>query len=239
MTTIDDRDTDRRDKQRRQESRTGFLLGLVLVLTLLFVALEWNSGGSVQTEVDEDNTDMMEDLSLMPDVDKPAPQVAPEQQKPEEQADRLKAVDDLQKQIDQLQPSLSALLSTDMKLTPEELAEIKPKPMVPPGAETEENPLDKLPEFPGGMSGYIQWLTKNLHYPPQAQQQRQQGTAMVSFIVSAEGRTSSIKLESSSGNSLLDREALRVINLMPQWKPGTYRGRPSRYMIAVPVTFKL
>lgn len=232
---------DDRDARVREESRRGFLLGLVFVLTLLFVALEWNSGGGNDTTLTEDESDVTEDLSLLPNVEKPDPRTAaPQPKQPEQQADRLKAVDDVQKQIELLQPSLSALLSTDTKLSPEDLAAIKPQPMVPPGAETEQDEnMDKLPEFPGGMSGYIQWLTKNLRYPPTAQQHRQQGTTMVSFIVSAEGKTGNIKVETSSGSPLLDREALRVINIMPQWKPGTYRGRPSRYMIAVPVTFKL
>lgn len=230
-----------RDERAQSESRTAFLLGLVFVLSVLFVALEWNFGDSNPADFEEDDEEIMEDLSLLPHMEKPEFQAAPRERRPEHRpADRLKAVDQMQKPIDLLQPDLSGLLSSDMKLTPEQLEEIRPQPMAMPGAEASpEDELNKLPEFPGGMSGYIQWLSKHLRYPLAAQRQKQQGTAMVSFVVTADGKTSRIKLESSSGNPLLDREALRVIRFMPQWKPGTYRGKASPYLISVPVVFKL
>lgn len=37
----------------------------------------------------------------------------------------------------------------------------------------------------------------------------------------------------------LDKEALRVINTMPKWKPGMQRGKPVRVKFTVPVMFRL
>ena len=74
--------------------------------------------------------------------------------------------------------------------------------------------------------------------PPLAQSQRIQGRVVVSFIVNKDGSIADVKLEKSV-NALLDREALRVIRMMPRWKPGVHNNQPCRTMVAVPVVFKI
>ena len=98
--------------------------------------------------------------------------------------------------------------------------------------------MEALPEFPGGMVEFMKWLTKNLRYPTYAHQQRIEGKVVVSFIVNTDGSIAEVKL-ARSVDPLLDREALRVIRMMPKWKPGIQNNRPCRTMFAVPVVFKL
>ena len=95
-----------------------------------------------------------------------------------------------------------------------------------------------MPEFPGGGSAFVQWLTSQLRYPPIAQSKKVQGKVVVSFIVNKDGSIADIKLEKSV-DPYLDREALRVIRMMPNWTPGVQNNRPCRTMVAVPVVFKL
>ena len=46
------------------------------------------------------------------------------------------------------------------------------------------------------------------------------------------------KYEIRSVEPCLDQEAVRVIKLMPKWKPGKQRGRVIRTLFRVPITFK-
>jgi protein TonB len=84
----------------------------------------------------------------------------------------------------------------------------------------------------------MKWLTRNLRYPPMAQRQRIEGKVVVSFIVNKDGSIANVKLEKSADPDL-DREALRVIRMMPKWKPGIENNKPCRTMFAIPVVFKL
>lgn len=107
----------------------------------------------------------------------------------------------------------------------------------------DDNPLnftvvERLPEFPGGYSALVQWLTKNLKYPVAAQRAKRQGTVLVSFIVNKDGSITDRKVVKSASPEL-DREALRVLRNMPKWKPGEDRGKPCRTYFCIPIVFKL
>ena len=84
----------------------------------------------------------------------------------------------------------------------------------------------------------MKWLTKNLKYPDIAREQRLQGKVIVQFIVNKDGTIADAKVVKSVTPSL-DREAMRVIRMMPTWKPGIQDDKPCRTMIAVPIVFKL
>ena len=147
----------------------------------------------------------------------------------------------LKQQIEKLSASTtSPLLVGDGEA---EALNAKLSAALPPIPVASEQPLNfrivqQMPEFPGGGSAFIQWLTRQLRYPPLAQSQRIQGRVVVSFIVNKDGSIADVKLEKSV-NTLLDREALRVIRMMPRWKPGVHNNQPCRTMVAVPVVFKI
>lgn len=82
----------------------------------------------------------------------------------------------------------------------------------------------------------MKWLTRNLRYPPLARQQKIEGKVVVSFIINTDGSIASPKVQKSA-NPMLDAEALRVIKMMPKWKPGIMNGKPCRTMFAIPVNF--
>jgi protein TonB len=84
----------------------------------------------------------------------------------------------------------------------------------------------------------MQWLTKNLRYPPAARQRQQQGRVVTQFIVNTDGSLSDMKVVQSAEPSL-DREALRVLHMMPAWKPGQQDNKPCRTMVCIPIVFKL
>lgn len=217
-----------------------FLLGMVFVLSLCYVAMEYRS---VPTDWELDDAlldDVARDLTFRPKpIDKdwvaaPHTRVNP---KPAV-ATRLKAVDEAVSKKAKL-PSRSSLLqegNEEAAVAEAKVAESLPRQEETAGQADER--LSQLPEFPGGWSEMVKWLTKNLRYPPQAQASRLQGKVVVSFIVGTDGKLSQVKV-AKSVHPQLDREALRVVRKMPPWKPGTEGGKPCRSMVVVPVVFKL
>ena len=123
------------------------------------------------------------------------------------------------------------------------ITDIQASPLPQINVTGQDNPLnfqvvEALPEFPGGMSAFVQWLTKNLKYPVTAQRARKQGTVLVAFIINKDGSTTAHKIVKSAAPEL-DREALRVVRMMPKWKPGEDRGKPCRTYFCIPIVFKL
>ena len=84
----------------------------------------------------------------------------------------------------------------------------------------------------------MKWLTKNLRYPPAAQQHKVQGKVVAQFIVNKDGTVSDIEILKPVDPSL-DREALRVLRMMPKWKAGMQDAKPCRTQVCIPIVFKL
>ncbi|MDO3389205.1 M56 family metallopeptidase [Bacteroides sp. ET489] len=98
--------------------------------------------------------------------------------------------------------------------------------------------VDKMPEFPGGMTGLMQYLSKNIRYPAEAQTKGVQGRVTVAVIINTEGKAVNASIIRSVDPSL-DAEALRVASTMPDWVPGTKDGKPVNVKYTFPVTFRL
>src|SRR5260221_13091332 len=79
------------------------------------------------------------------------------------------------------------------------------------------------PEFPGGQDSLLSYLKKNIHYPQQAQTKREEGQVYVGFMIDTTGKIRDAKIVNGI-NDDLDAEALRVVQSMPDWKPGTAGG---------------
>lgn len=88
------------------------------------------------------------------------------------------------------------------------------------------------------MSHTLSGLSNNVHYPQEAKENAIQGRVLVTFVVEKDGSISNAIVVKSL-DSLLDKEALRVINTMPNWKPGKNNGVAVRTKYTVPVSFKL
>lgn len=98
--------------------------------------------------------------------------------------------------------------------------------------------VEEMPDFPGGMKALMEYLSKNVKYPVEAQTKGIQGRVIVSFIVKKDGSISDIKTVRSV-DPYLDKEAERVIAAMPAWKPGKQRGQAVNVRFTVPVAFRL
>jgi protein TonB len=98
--------------------------------------------------------------------------------------------------------------------------------------------VEQMPEFPGGQDELMAYLRKNTVYPTIAQENGISGRVYVQFVVNKNGEIVNIKVVRGVDVSL-DREAVRVIQSMPRWKPGKQNGNSVRVQMSLPVNFKL
>ena len=84
----------------------------------------------------------------------------------------------------------------------------------------------------------MKFLGKNIKYPPQAMENEIQGRVIVTFVIMKDGSITNAEVVRGV-DPLLDKEALRVVNLMPKWKPGKQRGKAVNVKYTIPVTFRL
>jgi TonB family protein len=97
--------------------------------------------------------------------------------------------------------------------------------------------VEQMPSFPGGNKALMKFLDDNLRYPAEARAMGIQGRVVVTFVVERDGNIDSIKVIKKVSPEL-DREALRVIRLMPKWNPGKQNGKTVRTKYTIPVIFK-
>ena len=98
--------------------------------------------------------------------------------------------------------------------------------------------VEVMPEFPGGVQELLGFLSKTIKYPAEAEKAGTQGRVIATFVVRKDGSISDAHIVKSV-DPLLDAEALRVINAMPAWTPGTQNGKPVNVKYTVPINFRL
>ncbi len=215
----------------------GFLLGLIVVLAAMFVALEWNStdSGWAFFETDDDLEAEMELSPLKRDKDE-IPMMLPQEQKVEQpKSEQLNLVDD----------DVELTFEPEPVERPEDLkdqkdADDQDKPEV---VDMYNEPVDfrvveDLPQFPGGASEFMKWLTKNLKYPASAQNRKVKGRVVAQFIVNTDGSVSDLELTEHL-EAACDREVMRVLRMMPKWQAGVMNAKPCRTKVCIPIVFNL
>ena len=95
---------------------------------------------------------------------------------------------------------------------------------------------DQYSEYPGGIGNLMKQIENSIQYPEEARKKGVEGRVIVQFIVDEKGNVTQPHVLKSVEPSL-DKEALRIIRLLPQWKPGTWKGKPVKVKYIVPVSF--
>ena len=98
--------------------------------------------------------------------------------------------------------------------------------------------VEQMPQFPGGFQKMHEFIKENMQYPKELEETCVQGRVIVAFVVERNGKLSNIKVVKSV-DSALDKEALRIVNLMPRWIPGRQNGITVRVKYIIPITFRL
>ena len=230
---------------------TAWLTGLVIVLSVVFFALEYSSSDSSSDEMNDQIDDMAQDFESIPALEQKDMVAAAPTAASSAVTEKINTVKQ-DNMIDKLNEtklnddanitgegvSSSGLDNSDAKDKNDDTQALSPLPVKDPNNPLNFRVVEELPDFPGGMVEFMKWLRNNPKYPVMAKQQKIEGKVVVSFIVNKDGTTANAKIVTSV-DPLLDREALRVVRMLPKWKPGTQKGKPCQTMICIPIVFKL
>ncbi len=210
------------------------LMGFVVGLAVMFVGFEWSTRDVMVVK----ESDQVQDIIAEEEVEITRPENTPPPPPPPPAPVVTEVLNVVEDDVELEQQDI---------LTSEDTQEAAQTAVyTPPAVEEEEEEsaqqiftvVEEMPEFPGGMNELLKYLAKSIKYPVIAQENGIQGRVICAFVVNRDG--SIVDAEVLRGvDPSLDKEALRVINAMPKWKPGKQRGKPVRVKYTVPVTFRL
>lgn len=112
---------------------------------------------------------------------------------------------------------------------------IDPEPVVEPMV---RDFAEVMPHYEGGIEAMMKFIQKRIRYPRPAVSQQIEGTVFVRFLVNGDGSVSNVEVIKGLHPDC-DREAVRVISMLPSWKGGSHNGRPVSVRMVLPITFNL
>ncbi|MBK3517349.1 energy transducer TonB [Carboxylicivirga marina] len=206
-------------------------IGLVVTLAIVLIAFEWTT-----TDMDASQFEMVEELEaeeeIMP-ITRQEEVKPPPPPPPPKVADVLNIVEDdveLDEELD--------IEDTEM----DDDTEIDFSDLAMEEEESDDAPVffivEDMPEFPGGEEALRKYIAQSVKYPVIAQENGIQGRVYVSFVVNTKGKVTDVKIARGVDPNL-DKEAIRVVNAMPAWKPGKQRGKAVKVSYTVPINFVL
>ncbi|MFN7045551.1 MAG: energy transducer TonB [Flavobacterium sp.] len=232
----------------KRNSSLYFLLGLTAVLLLTYVGIELKSEDPKVVVENLGITDnFIEDeeaILTMPPVQKlpPPPPPAPEVIQIVDNKQVLEEKKIETTEIDENKPVVVTQASDygDEGGTAEESDEEIPFAVIEdipvfPGCEKVAK-TKRLECFQEQMAKHIK---KNQQYPERAQEDGIQGRVSVLFVIDKDGSITNVQVRGPKGGELLEKEAKRVIEKLPKFKPGMQRGKPVKVKYSQPITFKL
>ena len=242
---------------------------LVIIIVLLIVALLGLVANTVLQQAEVAPEDQIEQALIdyaQEDQKDDEPEDEPEQQRVEEQqpealpeeilntvkATELAIVRDEEvseeiKSQDELKDTDTAVGTTDFDKGTDDLnvvrehkdevivEEKRPEPV-------EDNRVfdvvEQKPQFPGGDAALLKFISEHLHYPPMAQENNIQGRVVVQFVVTKTGAVGDVRVVRGKDPDL-DKEAVRVVKLLPKFIPGKMNGHAVNVWYTLPIQFKL
>ncbi|MBR1878946.1 MAG: energy transducer TonB [Paludibacteraceae bacterium] len=206
------------------------LMGFIFVLSLCYVALEWTEKEVTKYEVTDSEFLFEEEVEIQQTTQETPPPPPPP---------AVQEVEVLNVVEDNVETESIEINTEDDKETEVVIA----APVEAPEEEEEEEVVfvvvESMPEFPGGQQALFKYLAENVKYPVIAQENGIQGRVICQFVVNKDGKIVDVEVVRSGGDPSLDKEAVRVIKSMPNWKAGKQRGKAVRVKYTLPVNFKL
>ena len=98
--------------------------------------------------------------------------------------------------------------------------------------------VEDMPEFKGGDKALLKYIAEHVVYPEMAKENDIQGTVYVGFVVNEKGKVTNVSVLRGV-DPLLDKEAIKVIQGLPDWKPGKQSGKNVKVRMQVPIKFQL
>ena len=220
-------------KANLEDKRLTFIfMGLIVALAILYTAFEWTQREITVHEADNEDFLIEEEIQIDQTFQEETPPPPPEPEEVPEVIEEIKIVED---DVETEEVNFS---TEDTK----EAVEIK---QVDIEEEEDEEEIEEVflvveeqPEFPGGMAKLMKYFSDNVRYPVVAAENGIQGRVICQFTVWRDGSIRDIVVVRGVDKSL-DKEAVRLIENMPKWKPGKQRGKEVSCKFTVPVSFRL
>ncbi|MCR5679681.1 MAG: energy transducer TonB [Prevotella sp.] len=213
----------------------GFLLGLLLAMAGLFVGLEY----TLEADDPLDDPDLLAqletDMELPPMLQEDNELKLAPKAEPKPTVNLVVVEEETEPEVLQEEEPVETDMDDDMEAMSED--EMEPPP--PPDDEALSlRVVEDVPQFPGGPVEFMKWLTRNLKYPKEIEEQKIQGRVVAEFIVNLDGSVTDVNIIASL-NQQCDQEVLRVLRMMPRWTPGIQNDRPCRTKVCIPIVFKI
>lgn len=216
------------------ETRRGLYLeiGLVAILAVALVAFNVRSYEKEAKEVSMRTADSeIEDIVLQTKAEEPPP---PPPEEPEMVVTDVKVVEN------------DAVLTNEVGIIDagtsnaqnQEVAKVEVAEEVEEEEEEIFMSVEENPEFPGGLEAVYKFVGQNLKYPELAKQNNITGKVYIQFVVEKDGSVGNVKVLRDIGGGC-GAEALRVVKMLPKWKPGKQRGKAVRCYFTLPVVYEL
>lgn len=229
-----------------------FLYGLVLAVASLLLAFKSDKSKTETIELGTTDYSEIDEIFAPPPTRKsvPPPPEIPEVKPPT--SEQIEVVEDYKEpeKIEDI-PVFKDKEVTEIDFTGEEssfeipdiIDDIKNDfEKAKKAVELEEPPIifiaQNMPQFIGGEKALLSFLYSNINYPTIAKENRIEGTVYLYFVIDEKGNVVQSKIVRDIGGGC-GKEALRVINSMPKWKPGTNQGKPVKVAFNIPIKFKL
>ena len=211
---------------------TNLLIGAILTLSVLFIGFEWSERDK-QVTTDTGLAEIVFEEEIIPITEQEQPKQAPPPPEAPKVEEVLEIVEnDADVEESTIQASDDTQQAVEVKYTPVEVEE----------EEVDEEQIFQIVEeqaqYPGGMAECMKFLSKNIKYPTISQENGVQGRVIVQFVVNRDGSIVDAKVMRGV-DPYLDKEALRVVGLMPKWSPGKQCGKAVRSQFILPVMFRL
>jgi len=223
-----------------KERFTFFLMGFAVALSVFFVLLEWQSSEPRNTDISSLGPVFIEkefEGGVRTEIEAPVViPVTPEQEIVYEDYIITEDIPVIEKIDETISISVPSNFDTDITLSLQKKIETIAPVESKKQAETATS-AEIMPQFQGGQTALIRFLYQNIKYPSAALKQRIEGRVWCSFIVEMDGSISNVTLEEGV-YIFFDEEAVRVLNMMPNWIPGRTNGENVRVKIYIPVVFK-
>jgi protein TonB len=211
---------------------TFALIGLVVTLFIVWRVFEYKSYDKQIVDDLQKTVEVIEEE--MVEITKQE-QPKPQPPAPKPQVTQIEIVDN--------EEEIEEEIEIDAEVSQDEVLE--EYDFTPPEIEEEEiveaeifKVVEEMPEFPGGAAKMMEFIQKNIKYPMMARESDIQGRVFVNFVVEPNGTITNVTVMRGIGGGC-DEEALRVVQSMPNWKPGKQRGSAVRCSFTVPIIFKL
>ncbi len=213
--------------------RTFLLIGLVLSLGMVLAAFEWTTKAKQVETLGQLGSIVVEEevipITRRDEVKPPPPPPPPKV------AEVINIVEDDVELDEEFEME-------ETEVTDETLIDVSP---IVEAAEEEEVEEEKIfyiveehPEFPGGERALLKFIHNSLRYPVVAQENGIQGRVFYKFVVDIDGSVRDVEIIRGPDPSL-NKEAKRVLENLPKFKPGKQRGRPVRVYFSSAINFQL